>query len=149
MRASAAASASSARRIVSVMMRPSWRSPADASRRWIAGVVSISSMLARMDTDQLLAFQRVVREGSFSRAAVALGVGQPAISARIQALEAAVGGALFTRGRRVALTPLGESFLGYASRAIDVLGAGVDDARRVQGGERGRVSIATLSSLAA
>ena len=114
-------------------------------------MVSISSMaaLARMDTDQLLAFQRVVREGSFSRAAVALGVGQPAISARIQALEAAVGGALFTRGRRVALTPLGESFLGYASRAIDVLGAGVDDARLVQGGERGRVSLGTLNSLAA
>jgi DNA-binding transcriptional LysR family regulator len=104
--------------------------------------------LARIDTDQLLAFQRVVREGSFSRAAIALDLGQPAISARIQALEAAVGGALFTRGRRVALTPLGESFLGYAVRALDVLAAGVDDARLIRGGERGRVSLGSLASIA-
>jgi DNA-binding transcriptional LysR family regulator len=118
----------------------------------MSGVVSISSMLRplpRIDTDQLQAFARVVREGSFSRAAVALGVGQPAVSARIQALEAAVGGALFTRGRRVALTPLGDAFLAYASRALDVLGAGVDDARQVRAGDRGRVSLATLNSLAA
>lgn len=102
----------------------------------------------RMDTDQLLAFQRVVREGSFSRAAVALDVGQPAVSARIHALEAAVGGALFTRGRRVALTALGESFLGYATRALDVLGAGVDEARLIRGGERGRISLGVMGSLA-
>jgi DNA-binding transcriptional LysR family regulator len=102
-----------------------------------------------MDTDQLLAFQRVVREGSFSRAAVALDVGQPAVSARIHALEVAVGGPLFTRGRRIALTALGESFLGYATRALDVLAAGVDDARLIRGGERGRISLGVMGSLAA
>jgi len=42
-----------------------------------------------------------VREGSFSRAAFSLGIGQPAVSSRIQALEQTVGGALFTRGRRI------------------------------------------------
>ena len=41
--------------------------------------------------EQLIAFERVVREGSFSRAALALGIGQPAISSRIQALEVALG----------------------------------------------------------
>jgi DNA-binding transcriptional LysR family regulator len=41
-----------------------------------------------MDTLQLLAFQRVVREGTFSSAALSLNIGQPALSARIQALEA-------------------------------------------------------------
>jgi len=46
-----------------------------------------------MDFDQLLAFERVAREGSFSRAALAVGIGQPAMSARIHALEAALGGA--------------------------------------------------------
>ena len=60
-----------------------------------------------MDVDQLTAFQRVVREGSFTRAALSLGIGHPAVSARIQALEAVVGGPLFTRGRRIALTALG------------------------------------------
>ena len=52
-------------------------------------MVSILSMPAAMATDQLVAFQRIVREGSFSRAAFALGIGQPAVSARIAALEAA------------------------------------------------------------
>jgi DNA-binding transcriptional LysR family regulator len=101
-----------------------------------------------MDTDQLLAFQRVVREGSFTRAAASLGIGQPAVSARIQALEAAVGGPLFTRGRRVALTALGESFLPYARRATDVLGEGLEAARLARSGHHGRVTMGVLGSLA-
>jgi LysR family transcriptional regulator, low CO2-responsive transcriptional regulator len=105
-------------------------------------------MDAPMATDQLLAFQRIVREGSFSRAAFALGIGQPAVSARIAALEQAVGGPLFTRGRRVALTPLGESFLPYVRRALDVLGEGLEVARQAQGGKRGRVTLGALGSLA-
>ena len=48
-----------------------------------------------MDADQLLAFDRIVREGSFSRAAQGMDISQPTISARIRTLEAAVGGALF------------------------------------------------------
>ncbi|MFL5311957.1 MAG: LysR family transcriptional regulator, partial [Myxococcales bacterium] len=52
-----------------------------------------------MTVDQLVAFERVAREGSFSRAAAALRLGQPAISARILALEDEVGGSLFVRAR--------------------------------------------------
>jgi len=101
-----------------------------------------------MDTDQLLAFDRVAREGSFSRAAWALGIGQPAVSARIQALEREVGGLLFARGGRgVALTDLGASFLPFARRAIEVLDTGVDVARQSQAGHHGRVSIGVLESL--
>src|SRR4051812_45921076 len=101
-----------------------------------------------MDTEQLVAFQQIVREGSFTRAAVSLRVGQPAISARIRALEDAVGGPLFTRGRRVSLTTLGESFLPYARRATEVLAEGVEAARLTRAGHRGRVTIAALGSLA-
>jgi DNA-binding transcriptional LysR family regulator len=101
-----------------------------------------------MDVDQLTAFQRVVREGSFTRAALALGIGQPAVSARIQALEAAVGGPLFTRGRRVALTALGEVFLPFARRATEILDEGVASTRLAHGGQRGRVTLAALGSLA-
>ncbi len=53
-----------------------------------------------MDLEQLQAFERIVREGSFSRAARSLDIAQPTISARIQALEVEVGGALFLRGGR-------------------------------------------------
>jgi DNA-binding transcriptional LysR family regulator len=95
-----------------------------------------------------VAFDRVAREGSFSRAALALGIGQPAVSSRIQALERALGGALFRRGRQVAITPLGESFLPYVRRSIEVLTEGVEAGRLVQQGRGGRVSIGALNSLA-
>ncbi|HEX6275483.1 MAG TPA: LysR family transcriptional regulator, partial [Polyangiaceae bacterium] len=101
-----------------------------------------------VDSDQLLAFLRVASEGGFSRAAATLDLGQPAVSARIAALEAAVGGALFARGRKVTLTPLGEAFLPYARRAFDVLAQGIESARLVQSGRRGRITLGSLGSLA-
>lgn len=105
-------------------------------------------MGAPVDVEQLTAFERIAREGSFSRAAWVLGIAQPTISARVRALERAVGGALFVRGGRgVALTDLGESFLPYARRALEVLDAGVGAARQAQAGRRGRVAIGVLESL--
>lgn len=101
-----------------------------------------------MDQNQLTAFDHVAREGSFTRAAVTLRLGQPAVSARMKSLEAELGGALFTRGRRVALTALGESFLPFARRALEVLEEGVDASRRAQRGGRGRVRLGALASLA-
>ena len=80
-----------------------------------------------MDTDQLRTFERIVREGSFSRAAWSLDLAQPTVSARVHALEQAVGGPLFARsGRGVVLTDLGASFLPFARRALEVLDAGVE-----------------------
>jgi DNA-binding transcriptional LysR family regulator len=104
--------------------------------------------MVSMDTDQLLAFQRVVREGSFSRAARTLDIGQPAVSARIQALEAQLGGALLTRGRRLGLTALGASFLPFVERALDTLDEGLKNARLSRSRHRGRVTLAALGSLA-
>lgn len=102
-----------------------------------------------MDVDQLIAFDRIVREGSFSRAAWELHIAQPTISARIQALEQAVGGPLFARSsRRISLTALGASFLPYARRAIEVLAEGAAAAREAQDGQRGRLTIGVLGSLA-
>jgi DNA-binding transcriptional LysR family regulator len=101
-----------------------------------------------LETDQLEAFDRVVREGSFSRAAIALGIGQPAVSARIQSLETALGGAVLTRGRTIALTALGESFLPYARRVLGVLREGMESSRMAQTGKRGRITFGSLGSLA-
>src|SRR5579875_509556 len=102
-----------------------------------------------MDRDQLQAFERIVRDGSFSRAARTLNITQPTISARIQALEQEVGGQLFTRaGRKVTLTERGESFLPYARRALEVLAEGVEAAQLTQEGKRGRVTVGTIESLA-
>jgi DNA-binding transcriptional LysR family regulator len=101
-----------------------------------------------MDTAQLTAFDRIVRERSFSRAARALDIAQPTISERIRALERTIGGALFVRGGHAAeLTDLGASFLPFARRALEVLDAGIDAARQTQAGEHGRATLGVLESL--
>lgn len=102
-----------------------------------------------MDIQQLSAFDRIVREGSFSRAALTLNIAQPTISARIQALEQEVGGPLLTRSNQgVQLTALGISFLPYARRALGAMIEGVAAVQEAQAGQRGRVTIGVLGSLA-
>lgn len=65
---------------------------------------------------KIRAFLAVVDQGSFTAAARSLGITQPAVSSQIASLEASLGFALFQRGRFLALTPEGESFLPYARR---------------------------------
>lgn len=72
-----------------------------------------------LDDNKIRAFLAVVEKGSFSAAAVQLGVTQPAVSAQIASLEASLGVQLFLRGRELALTPSGEAFLPYARRIQD------------------------------
>jgi DNA-binding transcriptional LysR family regulator len=102
-----------------------------------------------MDDAQLQAFDRIMREGSFGRAARALGISQPAISARIQNLEHETGHPLFIRGRRgPALTHFGEAFLPYVRRALAVLDEGIEAARETGQGGRGRITLGSIESLA-
>lgn len=101
-----------------------------------------------MDIEQLRAFERIVREGSFSRAAQGLDIAQPTISARIRNLEQMLGGPLFIRrGRRLTITELGESFLPYARRVLSVLAEGVEAAQLTQAGQRGRLTLGVIESL--
>lgn len=107
-------------------------------------------MVIAMDIDQLTAFTRITREGSFTRAAQALGVPQPTISGRIRALEQAVGGPLFYRsGRRLTLTERGTRFLPYAERTLELLAEGVERAKLAADGQDGRVTVGTMVSMAA
>lgn len=99
-------------------------------------------------SDHLLAFERIVREGSFGKAARALGITQPSISARIQALEREAGGPLLERGGRgVSLTEQGRAFLPYARRVLEVMGEGMEVSREAREGRRGRVTVGVLESL--
>jgi DNA-binding transcriptional LysR family regulator len=71
---------------------------------------------------QVEGFVEIARRGNLSRAALALHVSQPALTARIHGLEAEVGAALFARGRRgMELTEAGRAFLPYAERAMGAL----------------------------
>jgi DNA-binding transcriptional LysR family regulator len=77
---------------------------------------------------QLEAFVETARRGSVSRAAAALFVTQPALTARLKSLERELGAELFHRtGRGVRLSEAGRSFLPYAQRAL----AAVADGRQL------------------
>jgi DNA-binding transcriptional LysR family regulator len=72
-----------------------------------------------MELGQLEAFVQVARHGSFSRAAEALFLTQPSVTARIQTLEKDLGEELFERGgRTIKLSDAGVVFLSYAERAL-------------------------------
>jgi DNA-binding transcriptional LysR family regulator len=74
---------------------------------------------------QVEGFVETARRRNLSRAAEALHVTQPALTARLQALEAELGTTLFVRGRRgMELTDAGRAFLPYAERALAALDDG-------------------------
>jgi DNA-binding transcriptional LysR family regulator len=91
---------------------------------------------------QLEAFVEVARRGSVTRAADALFVTQPALSARLNALENTVGTQLLVRRRGGArLTEAGRAFLPYAERALHAVSEGQQVLRELARGVAGRVAI--------
>src|SRR5881398_1205235 len=68
---------------------------------------------------QVEGFLEVARRGNVSRAAEAMFVTQPTLTARLHALERELGEPLFARTRRgMKLTDAGRAFLPYAERAM-------------------------------
>jgi DNA-binding transcriptional LysR family regulator len=91
---------------------------------------------------QVEAFLEVARVRSVSRAADALFVTQPAITARIKGLERALDATLFVRTPRgMKLTESGEAFLPYAKRALETLADGRRAVNTVERGGGGRLSV--------
>ncbi|WP_060512403.1 transcriptional regulator CynR [Pseudomonas sp. NBRC 111124] len=67
-------------------------------------------------------FLAVAQHHSFTKAATALHVSQPALSQQVRQLEESLGAQLFDRsGRTTRLTDAGEVYLGYARRAAQQL----------------------------
>lgn len=72
-----------------------------------------------MDLDDLRIFRAVVDEGGITRAAQRLHRVQSNVTTRIKQLEADLGVELFVRaGKRLRLTPAGQSLNGYAERLL-------------------------------
>src|SRR6059036_2795535 len=68
-----------------------------------------------LDPRRVLTFREVVRRGSFSRAAEALALTQPAVSQQVAALERGLGARLLDRGPGgLALTEAGTLLLAHA-----------------------------------
>jgi DNA-binding transcriptional LysR family regulator len=101
-----------------------------------------------MEIGQLRAFVVAAREKSFTRAAEALYVTQPSVTARIQTLENEMRTPLFLRkGRTIELTEGGKAFLPFAERALLVLDEGEQAVRNVRDGTAGRLSLAAIQTI--
>ncbi|PPE71934.1 LysR family transcriptional regulator [Solimonas fluminis] len=97
-----------------------------------------------MDTQNLTTFIAVAESGSFTQAAEALHLSQPAVSKRITALEEQVGQPLFDRvGRQVSLTDAGRTLLPYAKKVLQDLEDGRRALSHLHEKVAGRLSIGT------
>jgi DNA-binding transcriptional LysR family regulator len=95
-----------------------------------------------IDLRRIEAFVEVARTGSISRAAEALFVTQPALSARLQAMERSLGTPLLIRGRHGSrLTEAGRALLPHAERALAALRHGRQAVEEVRSGGGGRLTI--------
>jgi DNA-binding transcriptional LysR family regulator len=91
---------------------------------------------------QVEAFLEVARLGNVSRAAEALYVTQPTLTARLKNLEAELGEQLFLRtGRGLRLTEAGRAFLPHAERAVRALREGEAAITALQRGEAGQLLV--------
>jgi DNA-binding transcriptional LysR family regulator len=91
---------------------------------------------------QLEAFIEVARRGTISRAAEALFVSQPALTARIQGLERTLGSSLLARGQHGSrLTEAGRALLPHAERALAAVERGREAVSEVASGSGGRLTI--------
>jgi DNA-binding transcriptional LysR family regulator len=102
-----------------------------------------------MNIRQLSCFVAVVDEGSFTRAARAIGIAQPSLSQHIRALEEELSGRLIDRlPRGIALTPAGRMLLPEARAAVRAVERGRRGARAALALEAGELEIATVLSMA-
>ncbi len=103
------------------------------------------------DKDRLLrTFLAVARAGSLRAASASLGITQAAVSKQVAALESFLGAPLFDRhGRGMRPTPLGERLVGEIDQGFGMVDSALDIARQTSAGGYGRVTIATVNTLAA
>jgi DNA-binding transcriptional LysR family regulator len=102
-----------------------------------------------MNIRQLECFVAVVDEGSFTRAARAIGIAQPSLSQHIRTLEEELSGRLIERlPRGIALTPAGRTLLPEARAAVRAVERGRRGARAALALEAGELEVATVLSMA-
>lgn len=107
-------------------------------------------MQINLSTRELTAFVALAEQRSFTRAAAASHLSQPAFSALIRGLEETVGARLFDRTTRsVEPTAEGRVLLDAAHRLLHDVDRAVADVRDHVARRRGRVAVAVLPSLAA
>jgi DNA-binding transcriptional LysR family regulator len=101
-----------------------------------------------MEIGQVEAFLAVGTFGGFRRAADALRVTQPAISARIKALEQSLGVPLFERGKGgLALSPAGRALRPHAEQLLHAVASARQAVHDLRPGTGGALQIAAALSI--
>ena len=102
-----------------------------------------------MDLKQLEYFVRVAELGSFTRAAIALDVAQPALSRQVRLLEVELRQALLTRnGRGASPTEAGKLLLEHGRGILHQVERAREELGRVRGALAGRVAVGLPPSVA-
>ena len=102
-----------------------------------------------MELRQLRYAMAVAQRLSFTQAAAALSIAQPALSQQIAALERELGVRLFERTkRRVLLTDAGRAFVSRSERILADVDRTAEEMTAYAGGLRGRVVVGTYQSFA-
>ncbi len=102
-----------------------------------------------MDLKQLEYFVRVAELGSFTRAAIALDVAQPALSRQVRLLEVELRQNLLVRNGRGALpTEAGKLLLAHGRGILHQVERAREELGRVRGSLAGRVAVGLPTSLA-
>ncbi|MBP6006639.1 MAG: LysR family transcriptional regulator [Rhodoferax sp.] len=102
-----------------------------------------------MDLKQLEYFVRVAELGSFTRAAIALNIAQPALSRQIRLLEVELKQNLLTRnGRGAVSTEAGKLLLAHGRGILHQVDRAREELGQVRGSLAGRVALGLPTSLA-
>jgi DNA-binding transcriptional LysR family regulator len=97
----------------------------------------------------MVSFVQTAREGSFVRAALALGISAVAVSRNVGRLEAQLGVRLFARTTRaLSLTEEGAALLAQCEAPLEQLGSAFARSREAAGAPSGRVRVTAVSPFA-
>ena len=99
----------------------------------------------RVNFDELQAFAAVAELGSFAAAAAQINLSQPALTRRVQKLEATLGVSLIDRGtRQLHLTTVGRDLLPKVRRLLDELDSSVLGIRELADRVTGEVTVGAV-----
>ncbi|MFP3420485.1 MULTISPECIES: LysR family transcriptional regulator [Bacillus] len=101
-----------------------------------------------MDLKELKAFQAVIQEGTFSKAAQKLNYAQSTITNQIKRLEKELGFQLFVRGWEAELTPSGQLFAKEIDQLILHWNFVLDQSQKLQKEEVGTLNIGVIEPIA-
>ena len=99
---------------------------------------------------QIEGFIEIARQGNMRRAADSLSISQPALTARLQALEHTLDTPLFRRSHSgMVLTPAGRAYLPHAERAMEAVRSGHSIVRELEHGVIGELALAVAPAVSA